>query len=125
AVQAIDEGRFDREIVPVEVPGRKGPVTVATDEAPRRDTSLESLGKLRPAFPSDAPKGLDELVVTAGNSPGLNDGASALVVTSEEFARSEGLRIRARIDSYAAGGTEPRDLFFAPVIAVRRLMERE
>jgi acetyl-CoA C-acetyltransferase len=125
AVAAIDEGKFAREIVPVEVPGRKGPTLVDTDESPRRETSLESLGKLKPAFPGDAPQGIDELIVTAGNAPGLNDGASALVVTSEEYARAHGLRVLARITAYAAAATAPQDLFFAPVAAVRRLMERD
>jgi acetyl-CoA C-acetyltransferase len=125
AIAAMDEGRFDREIVPVEVPGRKGPTVVERDEGPRRDTSVEALAKLRPAFPNDAPEEIRELVVTAGNAPGLNDGASAVVVTSEAYARANGLPIRARVSAYAAGATEPRDLFFAPVVAVRRLLERE
>jgi acetyl-CoA C-acetyltransferase len=125
AVTAIDQGKFRQEIVPVEVPGRRGPVVVDTDESPRRDTSMESLGKLKPAFPKDAPQGIDELVVTAGNAPGLNDGASALVVTSQEYARAHGLNVMARITAYAAGATAPQDLFFAPVVAVRRLLERE
>lgn len=125
AVDAIDAGRFEKEIVPVEIAGRKGTTVIDTDESPRRDTSMESLGRLRPAFPGDAPEGLEELVVTAGNAPGLNDGASALVVTSQEYAQAHGLEIRARISGYASGGTEPRDLFFAPVVAVQRLMERE
>ena len=80
---------------------------------------------MRPAFRRDAPEGLDELVVTAGNAPGLNDGASALLVASREYAEAHGLPFQAVITGYAAGGTEPRDLFFAPVVAVRRLMERE
>ncbi len=125
AVEAMDAGRFEAEIVPVEVPGRKEPTVVAQDESPRRDTSLESLARLRPAFPNDAPEGIRELVVTAGNAPGLNDGASALVVTSEEYARAEGLPMRARISAYAVASTDPRDLFFAPVTAVRRLLEKE
>jgi acetyl-CoA C-acetyltransferase len=125
AVAAIDAGDFEREIVPVEVSSRKGPVTVSQDEAPRRDTSLESLTKLKPAFPDDAPEGLGELVVTAGNAPGLNDGASALVVTSEEYARLRDIPIRARITGYTTQGVDPEDLFFAPVAAVRKLMERE
>jgi acetyl-CoA C-acetyltransferase len=124
AVAAMDEGRFEREIVPVEIQGRKGTTVVDTDEGPRRDTSLEALGRLRPAFPNDAPDGIEELVVTAGNAPGLNDGAAALVVTSQAFAQAHGLEIQARITGYAAGGTEPKDLFFAPVIAVQRLMDR-
>ncbi len=125
AVAAIDEGWFGPEIVPVMVKNRRGATTVDTDEGPRRDTSVEALGRLRPAFPRDAPPGLDELVVTAGNAPGLNDGASALVVASQEYAVAHGLAFRAVITGYAAGGTEPRDLFFAPVQAVRNLMRRE
>jgi acetyl-CoA C-acetyltransferase len=124
AVAAIEGGKFAGEIVPVEVPGRKGPTTVDTDEGPRADTSMEALGRLRPAFPKDAPEDIPELVVTAGNAPGLNDGAAALVVTSQAFAEAHGLTVRARITGYAAGGTEPRDLFFAPVVAVRNLMEK-
>lgn len=124
AVAAIDGGRFSDEIVPVEIEGRKGTTVVDTDEGPRRDTSTEALARLRPAFPSDAPDDIEDLVVTAGNAPGLNDGGAALVVTSLEFAQAHGLEIQARITGYAAGGTEPRDLFFAPVAAVRKLMER-
>jgi acetyl-CoA C-acetyltransferase len=123
AVAAIEAGKFDDEIVAVEVPGRKGSTLVSVDESPRRDTSVDSLARLSPAFAKDAPPEIEDLVVTAGNAPGLNDGASALVVTSEEYARAEGLTIRARIAAYAAGATEPRDLFFAPVFAVRKLME--
>jgi acetyl-CoA C-acetyltransferase len=125
AVKAIDEGLFAREIVPVEIKGRKGTTVVDTDEGPRRDTSLEALGRLRPAFPDDAPEEITDLVVTAGNAPGLNDGASALVVTSQAFAEAHGLAYRAVITGYAAGGTEPKDLFFAPVEAVRNLMKKE
>ena len=124
AVSAIDDGRFTSEIVPVGVETRRGSTLVDTDEGPRRGTSLEALARLRPAFPRDAPEGLDELVVTAGNAPGLNDGASALVVASREYAEAHGLAYRAAITGYASGGTEPRDLFFAPVVAVRNLMRR-
>jgi acetyl-CoA C-acetyltransferase len=125
AVAAIEAGKFRREIVPVEIRGRKGTTTVDTDESPRRDTSLEGLGRLKPAFTGDAPKDIEQLVVTAGNAPGLNDGASALVVVSEEYARAHGLNVMARITAYASGATPPQDLFFAPVVAVRRLLERE
>ncbi len=125
AVAAIDDGGFVSEIVPVPVETRRGTAMVDTDESPRRDTSLEALGRLRPAFRSDAPAGLDDLVVTAGNAPGLNDGASALVVASQEYAAANGLPYRAVITGYAAGGTEPRDLFFAPVVAVRKLMRQD
>jgi acetyl-CoA C-acetyltransferase len=125
ALAAMDEGKFDGEIVPVEIQGRRGVTVVDKDESPRRDTSVEALGKLRPAFPKDAPEGIEELVVTAGNAPGLNDGAAALVVTSQAFAEAHGLEYRAVISGYAAGGTEPRDLFFAPIAAVRNLMAKE
>ncbi len=124
AVAAIDDGRFSDEIVPVEIQGRKGTTVVDTDEGPRRDTSAEALGRLRPAFPNDAPDDIEDLVVTAGNAPGLNDGGAALVVTSLEFAQAHGLDVQARITGHAAGGTEPQDLFFAPIAAVRNLMER-
>ncbi len=124
AVAAMDAGRFDAELVPVEIKGRKGTTVVDTDESPRRETSMEALGRLRPAFPKDAPDDIEELVVTAGNAPGLNDGGSALMITSLEFARAHGLRVHARINGYASGGTEPRDLFFAPIAAIRNLMEK-
>ena len=125
AVAAIEGGKFEKEIVKVEIPGRKGPTIVSTDESPRKDTTLEALAKLRPAFPKDAPKDMkpDELTVTAGNAPGLSDGGSALVVTSEEYAKAHGLPVLARITGYASGGTEPRDLFFAPILAVQNLMK--
>jgi acetyl-CoA C-acetyltransferase len=124
AVAAQKEGKFREEIVPVEVPGRKGPTVVDTDEGPRADTSLEVLGKLKPAFGKDAPEDVTELTVTAGNASSMNDGASALLVVSEEYARAHGLRVLARITGYATGAVEPRDLFFAPIQAVRNLMER-
>ena len=126
AIAAIDAGRFSDEIAPVEIPGKKGPTVIDTDESPRRDTSLEQLAKLRPAFPNDAPKDMSpsELTVTAGNAPGLNDGGSAIVVTSLGFAKAHGLRVLAKITGYATGGGEPRDLFFAPIIAVQNLMKQ-
>lgn len=123
AIAAIEAGKFDREIVPVEIEGRRGTTVVDRDEGPRADTSMEALGRLRPAFPKDAPDDIEELIVTAGNAPGLNDGGAALVVTSLEFAQANGLEVQARIRGYAAGGTEPEDLFFAPITAVRKLME--
>ncbi len=125
AIDAIDGGRFEEEIVPVEIKGRKGTTTVDTDEPPRRDTSLESLAALKPAFTRDMPKDITEPVVTAGNAPGLNDGAAAVVVTSEAYAQAHGLTILGRINAYSSGAVAPRDLFFAPVRAVRRVMEKE
>jgi acetyl-CoA C-acetyltransferase len=125
AVAAIEAGRFKDEIVRVEIPGRKGPTVVDTDEGPRKDATVDSLGKLRPAF-GDTKTNADAsaLSVTAGNASSLNDGAAALVVTSEEYARAQGLTILARIDAYATGATEPQDLFFAPIRAVRNLMDK-
>jgi len=121
AIAAIEAGKFKEEIVPVEIPGKKGPTIVDTDESPRKDTTLETLGKLRPAFPG---KDNSDLTVTAGNASSLNDGASATVVVSEEYAKAHGLRILARITGYAVGGTAPQDLFFAPIYAVQNLMKK-
>lgn len=125
AIRAIDEGSFADEIVPVEVKERKATTTIDTDEAPRRETSLERLAKLRPAFTGDAPAEVQTPVVTAGNSPGLNDGAAAVVVTSQAYAEANGLEILARVNAYASGAVAPQELFFAPVRAVRRVMEKE
>ncbi|MBV6521592.1 MAG: Acetyl-CoA acetyltransferase [Gemmatimonadaceae bacterium] len=123
AIAAIEAGKFSGEVVAVEIPGKKGPTIVSADEGPRKDTTPESLAKLRPAFPASDGSGV--LSVTAGNSSTLNDGAAALVVVSESYARAHGLPILARIDAYATGATDPRDLFFAPVNAVRNLMAKE
>jgi acetyl-CoA C-acetyltransferase len=120
AVAAIEGGRFKNEIVPVEIPGKKGPTVVDTDEGPRKDTSAEGLAKLKPAFPGKGDN--SNLTVTAANASSLNDGASALVITSEEFAEKNGLDIMARISGYATGATEPQELFFAPIYAVQNLM---
>ncbi len=125
AIRAIDGGCFKEEIAPVSVPGRKGAVTIDTDEPPRRDTSIESLSRLKPAFADDAPEEVTSPVVTAGNSPGLNDGAAALVVTSEAYAKAHGLTMLARINAYANGAVAPRELFFAPVQAVRKVMAKD
>lgn len=125
AVAAAREGKFRQEIVPVEVPGRKGPTIVDADEGPRPETSHESLARLRPAFAQDAPEEVTDPVVTAGNASSMNDGASALVVVSEEYARANGLSAMARITGYATGAVEPQELFFAPIQAVRNLMRRQ
>jgi acetyl-CoA C-acetyltransferase len=124
AVAAIQAGKFREEIVPVEIAGRKGPTVVDTDENPRADTTLETLGKLRPAFTRDAPKDVTEPVVTAGNASSMNDGASAVVVVSEEYARANGLTILARISAYSTGAVDPQELFFAPIRAVKNLMQK-
>jgi acetyl-CoA C-acetyltransferase len=125
ALDAIDSGRFRAEITAVEIAGRKGTTVVDTDEPPRRDTTPDTLAKLKPAFAQYKPQEVTDPVVTAGNAPGLNDGAAALVITSEEYAKAEGLTIHARINAYANGAVAPRELFFAPVKAVRRVMEKE
>lgn len=117
AVAATLAGKFAAEIVPVEVPAKAGSTTIAADESPRADTNVGALGKLKPAFRKEG-------TVTAGNAPGLNDGASAVVVTSLAFAKAHGLSPLARITAYATGGGTPRDLFFAPVGAVRNLMAK-
>ena len=117
AVAAMDACHFKVETVAVEIAGKKGPTVIDKDEGPRADTSLEALGALKPSFEKDG-------TVTAGNAPGLNDGASALVVTSLAFARTHGLQPLARITAYATGGGEPKDLFFAPIVAVQNLMQK-
>jgi acetyl-CoA C-acetyltransferase len=116
AIAAAEAGKFKAEILPVQLPGRGGPTTVAADESPRKDTSAETLAKLKPVFRKDGG------TVTAGNAPGLNDGASALVVTSLAFAKAHGLAPMARVTAYATGGGDPREIFFAPVQAVRNLL---
>ncbi len=122
AIHAIDGGEFAAEVVPVHIETRKGTATIEADEPPRRGTSLEALAKLRPAFAGDAPPEVTEPSVTAGNAPGLNDGGAATLVASEAYATAHGLPILGRIRAYSVGATAPRDLFFAPVAAVRKLM---
>ena len=118
ALAAAEAGKFKAEILPVQIPGKGGPTTVAADESPRKDTSAETLARLKPVFKKDGG------TVTAGNAPGLNDGSSALIVASLAFAKAHGLTPMARVTGYAVAGGEPRDLFFAPVLAVRALMAR-
>ncbi len=119
AVAAIDSGRFAEEIVPVPVPQRKGdPVMAATDERPRRDTSPESLAKLRPAFRKEGG------TVTAGNSSGLNDGAAALLLMSDAKAKELGARPMARLLASAAAGVPPRVMGLGPVGATRKALAR-
>ena len=118
AIAAIDAGKFKAEIVPVPVPQRKGPaVLFDTDESPRRDSTIEALAKLKPAFKEGG-------TVTAGNAPGVNDGASALVVMSEERAASAGRKPLAEIVAYASSGIEPKMVMMAPVVAVTRVLEK-
>jgi acetyl-CoA C-acetyltransferase len=117
AVAAMEACRFKAETVPVEIPGKKGPTVIDKDEGPRKETSLEALAALKPSFEKEGS-------VTAGNAPGLNDGASALVVTSLAFAKAHGLAPLAKVTAYATGGGEPKDLFFAPIVAVQNLMKK-
>jgi len=120
AVEAQRAGRFAAEIVPVTIAGKKGSTVVDADEGPRSDTTADVLAKLRPAFG----KG-DDASVTAGNASSLNDGAAALVVTSEAYATAHGLPVLGRVTAYATGAVNPQDLFFAPITAVRNLMKKE
>jgi acetyl-CoA C-acetyltransferase len=118
AVAAIEAGMFKREIVPVEIPNKKGaPVVFDTDEGPRRDTTIEALRALKPAFKKDG-------TVTAGNAPGVNDGASAVVVMSKATAKRLGLKPRAEIVAYASSGMAPELVMMAPEKAVRMLWEK-
>ena len=117
AAAAIKAGRFKDEIVPVEVQQKKGTIVFDTDEPVREDASLEALGKLKPAFKEGG-------TVTAGNAPGVNDGASALVVTSADRARSLGVEPLARIIGQATSGGEPKLVMMAPVEAIRKLLQK-
>ena len=117
AVAAMQSGAFQAEIVPIAVPGRKGDVMITDDEGPRTDTTLESLAKLRPAFKKDGS-------VTAGNAPSVNDGAAAVLVTTEDYAKAHGLPIQARILGTATAGLDPEWVLMAPVEAIRKLLEQ-
>ena len=118
AEKAIKEGRFKDEIIPVEIPQRKGdPIVVDTDEFPKFGTTMETLGKLRPAFKKDGS-------VTAGNSSGINDGAAAFVVMSEDKAKELGLKVMAEIVSYASGGVDPAIMGTGPIPASKKALDK-
>jgi len=117
AIAAQQDGRFTDEIVPVTVKGRKGDTVVDTDEGPRADTSEETLGRLKPAFKKDGS-------VTAGNAPGLNDGAASLMVVSADFAQAHGLTPIAEIIDYATGGLAPEWVMMTPVPATQKLLNK-
>ena len=118
AVAAVESGRFKEEIIPVEIPQRRGePLVFDTDEFPRKDVSLEGLSKLRPAFQKDGS-------VTAGNSSGINDGAAAVVVMSAEKAKELGITALATIKSYASAGLDPKVMGCAPIYASRKALEK-
>ncbi len=119
AKEARDAGRFDEEIVPIEIPQRKkDPITFDKDETIRDDTTVEGLGKLRPAFKRDGG------TVTAGNAPSVNDGASAVVVTSAEKAKEMGIEPMAKIVAYATSGIEPKLIMMAPVQGVKNVLDK-
>jgi 3-oxoadipyl-CoA thiolase len=118
AIAAIDSGKFAEEIIPVTIPQRKGdPIIISIDERPRRDTTMEALSRLRPAFRKDG-------TVTAGNSSGLNDGAAAVLVMSTEKAAELNLKPLARLVASAAVGVPPRIMGLGPIGAVRKVLER-
>lgn len=119
AIAAMREGRFDQEIVPVEIPQKKGAaLVISADEGPREDTSIDALAKLKPAFKREGG------TVTAGNAPGVNDGAAAVVVASEEAARRLGRKPMARIVAQGTSGVEPKLVMMAPVTAIQMTLER-
>ncbi|HEY7856040.1 MAG TPA: acetyl-CoA C-acetyltransferase [Terriglobales bacterium] len=118
ALAAMAEGRFDSQIVPVEIPQKKGdPVVISKDEGPRADTTIDALRKLKPAFKKDG-------TVTAGNAPGVNDGAAAVVVTTAARAQKLGLKPQFKIVAQATSGLEPKWVMMAPVEAVKKLWQR-
>jgi acetyl-CoA C-acetyltransferase len=119
AAEAQAAGRFKDEIVPIEIPQKKGdPIILDYDEPVRADTTVETLGKLKPAFKKDGG------TVTAGNAPGVNDGASAIVVTSSEKAQELGAQPMARIVASATSGIEPKMIMLAPVEGVKRVLKK-
>jgi len=117
ALAASDGGKFKAEIVPVEIQSKKGVTVFEVDEAPRRDTTLDGLAALKPAFQKDGR-------VTAGNAPGLNDGAAAVVVASRAYAEARGLKPLARVVGYDQYADEPKYLFRAPALAIPRLLKK-
>jgi acetyl-CoA C-acetyltransferase len=117
AAAAIDAGKFKSEIVGVEIASKAGTTVFSQDEGPRKETTAEGLAKLKPSFQKEGS-------VTAGNASTLNDGSSAVIVASLAYAKAHGLTPLARVTGYATGGGEPKDLFFAPIYAVRNLMKK-
>jgi acetyl-CoA C-acetyltransferase len=117
AAAAIQSGTFDKEIVPVTIPGRKGDVTISRDEGPRPETTSEVLAKLKPAFSAEG-------TVTAGNASQLSDGAAAVVVASEEVAQAISSPLKARIVATATSGVEPKEIFIAPVSAIQKVLRK-
>ncbi len=120
AVQAIDEGRFEEEIIPIEVKMRDGSTKVfAVDEHPRRDSNMEKMASLKPLHPE-----IPDFPITAGNASGLNDGAAAMMIVSSGYAAAHGLKPMAKIVSWASTGTNPRDTGLGPILSIPKALER-
>ena len=117
ALAAMQGGKFKNEIAPIEIASKKGVTLFENDETPRADTSLEALAKLKPVFEANG-------TVTAGNAPPLSDGAAAVVLVGEEIAARDNLKPLARVVAYAQAGTDPKHIFWAPIYAVRRVLEK-
>ena len=120
AVQAIDEGRFEEEIVPIEVKMRDGSIKLfSVDEHPRRDSTMEKMASLKPLHPE-----IEDFPITAGNASGINDGAAAMMIVSSDYAKAHGLTPMAKIVSWASTGTNPRDTGLGPILSIPKALER-
>jgi acetyl-CoA C-acetyltransferase len=120
AIQAIDEGRFDEEIFPIEVKMRDGSTkNFAVDEHPRRDSTMEKMASLKPLHPE-----IEDFPITAGNASGVNDGAAAMMIVSSDYAAAHGLTPLAKIVSWASTGTNPRDTGLGPILSIPKALER-
>jgi acetyl-CoA acyltransferase len=120
AIQAIDEGRFEEEIIPIEVKMRDGSTKIfSVDEHPRRDSSMEKLASLKPLHPE-----IHDFPITAGNASGINDGAAAMMIVSSDYAEAHGLTPMAKIVSWASTGTNPRDTGLGPILSIPKALDR-
>jgi acetyl-CoA C-acetyltransferase len=120
AIQAIDEGRFDEEIFPIEVKMRDGSTkNFAVDEHPRRDSTIEKMASLKPLHPE-----IEDFPITAGNASGVNDGAAAMMIVSSDYAAAHGLKPLAKIVSWASTGTNPRDTGLGPILSIPKALQR-
>jgi acetyl-CoA C-acetyltransferase len=120
AIQAIDEGRFEEEIIPIEVKMRDGSTKIfSVDEHPRRDSTMEKMSSLKPLHPE-----IEGFPITAGNASGLNDGAAAMMIVSSDYAKANGLTPMAKIVSWASTGTNPRDTGLGPILSIPKALDR-
>jgi acetyl-CoA acyltransferase len=120
AIQAIDEGRFEEEIIPIEVKMRDGSTKIfSVDEHPRRDSTMEKMSSLKPLHPE-----IEDFPITAGNASGLNDGAAAMMIVSSDYAKANGLTPLAKIVSWASTGTNPRDTGLGPILSIPKALDR-